>query len=185
MKTAMLVIDVQEALCNGKYAAFEAAQVISRINAVAQLARQNSVAVIYIQHEENGGPLEYGSDGWQLAAGLQTRSDNLYIRKSASDSFHNTNLHAMLKDLGTEHLIICGLQSEFCVDTTIRRALALGYPVTLIADGHSTMDNEILSAAQISAHHNVTLSNLSSFGPRVKAIPAEQIEFNPIQSRNA
>jgi nicotinamidase-related amidase len=178
MKTAMLVIDVQEALCNGEYAAFEAAQVISRINSVTQLARQNNVPVIYIQHEANDGLLEYGTDGWQLAEGLQAQADDLYIRKNASDSFHNTNLHTLLKELGAEHLIICGLQSEFCVDTTTRRALALGYPVTLIADGHSTMDNDVLSAAQISAHHNVTLSNLTSFGPRVKAILAEQIEFN-------
>ncbi|AMC33544.1 cysteine hydrolase family protein [Janthinobacterium sp. B9-8] len=180
MKTAMLVIDVQEALCSGEYAAFEAAQVISRINTVTQLARQNGVPVIYIQHEENGGPLEYGSDGWKLAAGLQAQPDDLFIRKTASDSFHSTNLHTLLKDLGAEHLIICGLQSEFCVDTTVRRALALGYPVTLIADGHSTMDNDVLSAAQISAHHNVTLSNLTSFGPRAKAILAEKIEFNSI-----
>jgi nicotinamidase-related amidase len=178
MKTAMLVIDVQEALCNGEYAAFEAAQVISQINTVAQLARQNKVPVIYIQHEANDGLLEYGTAGWQLAMGLQAQPDDLYIRKSASDSFHNTNLQVLLKDFGTEHLIICGLQSEFCVDTTVRRALALGYPVTLIADGHSTLDNDVLSAAQISAHHNVTLSNLASFGPRVKAIVAEKIEFN-------
>ncbi|NHQ86673.1 cysteine hydrolase [Iodobacter sp. HSC-16F04] len=178
MKNALLIIDVQEALCSGEYAAFEAAQVISRINSVAQLARQNKVPVIYIQHEANDGLLEYGTDGWQLAAGLQTRPDDLFIRKTASDSFHNTNLHSLLKELGTEQLIICGLQSEFCIDTTVRCALALGYPVTLIADGHSTMDNDVLSAAQISAHHNVTLSNLSSFGPRAKAILAEQIKFN-------
>ncbi len=178
MKTAMLIIDVQEALCSGEYAAFEAAQVISRINTVAQLARQNKAPVIYIQHEANDGLLEYGTEGWQLAAGLQARPDDLFIRKTASDSFHNTNLHSLLKELGTEQLIICGLQSEFCVDTTVRRTLALGYPVTLIADGHSTLDNDVLSAAQISAHHNITLSNLASFGPRVKAILAEQIEFN-------
>ncbi|STQ90306.1 cysteine hydrolase family protein [Iodobacter fluviatilis] len=178
MKTAMLIIDVQEALCSGEYAAFEAAQVISRINTVAQLARQNSVPVIYIQHEANDGLLEYGTDGWQLAAGLQAQPDDLLIRKTASDSFHNTQLDSLLKNLGTAHLIICGLQSDFCVDTTTRRALALGYPVTLIADGHSTMDNGVLTAAQITAHHNATLSNLTSFGPRAKAILAEQIKFN-------
>jgi nicotinamidase-related amidase len=181
MKTVMLVIDVQEALCSGKYATFEAEQVIGRINTVAQLARQNKVPVIYIQHEENDGPLEYGTDGWQLAAGLQAQADDIFIRKSASDSFHNTNLHTLLKDLGAAHLIICGMQSDFCVDTTTRRALALGYPITLIADGHSTVDNDVLSAAQISAHHNATLSNLSSFGPRVNAILAEKIEFNSIR----
>lgn len=65
-----------------------------------------------------------------------------------------------------DRLVVCGFQSEFCVDTTTRRALALGYPVTLVADGHSTTDNGVLSAAQISAHHNATLTNIVSFGPR-------------------
>lgn len=73
--------------------------------------------------------------------------------------------------------VICGLQSEFCVDTTTRRALALGYPVTLVSDGHSTMDNGVLSAAQISAHHNETLVNITSFGPRVRAMPASDVRF--------
>ncbi len=50
---------------------------------------------------------------------------------------------------------------------TTRRALGLGYPVTLIADAHSTLDNRVLTAAQITAHHNETLANISSFGVRV------------------
>jgi hypothetical protein len=55
--------------------------------------------------------------------------------------------------------------------------MALGYPVQLVADGHSTMDNDVLTAQQIAAHHNATLSSLSSFGPRTRAVPATQVEF--------
>ena len=61
---------------------------------------------------------------------------------------------------------------ETCTD---RRALALGYPVTLVADGHSTVDNRVLTASQITAHHNETLSNISSFGPRAVAVPAASL----------
>jgi nicotinamidase-related amidase len=97
------------------------------------------------------------------------------LDKRATDSFHQTALHALLQDRGVQDLVICGLQSEFCVDTTTRRALALGYPVTLVADGHSTLDNGVLRAAQISAHHNVTLANITSFGPRARAVPATDV----------
>jgi nicotinamidase-related amidase len=122
-------------------------------------------------------PLAYATDGWQLAAGLDALPTDLYLRKKSPDSFHKTELQSVLHARGITKLVICGLQSEFCVDTTTRRALALGYPVTLVSDGHSTMDNGVLTAAQISAHHNETLANITSFGPRVRAVPAGEVKI--------
>ncbi len=175
MRTALLIIDVQRALCTGEYAAFAATRVIERINTVARKARAAGAPVIVIQHEEAGGPLAHGTEGWQLAEGLETIPGDIHLQKQATDSFHQTPLHAMLQELGVTNLVICGMQSEFCVDTTTRRALALGYPVTLVADGHSTMDNGVLTAAQISEHHNLTLANITSFGPRARAVAASEI----------
>ncbi len=175
MHTALLVIDVQQALCCGEYKAFESERVIERINSVARKMRTAGAPVVMIQHESQGGPLYFGTAGWQLAEGLETLHTDIFLRKKATDSFHQTNLHALLQERGVKDLVICGLQSEFCVDTTTRRALALGYPVVLVADGHSTLDNSVLSAAQISAHHNETLANITSFGPRAKAVPASEV----------
>ena len=177
MHTALLVIDVQQALCSGEYKAFESERVIDRINAVTRRARSAGAPVIMIQHESQGGPLDFGTDGWRLADGLEVQATDILLRKKATDSFHQTELQALLRDRGVKDLIICGLQSEFCVDTTTRRALALGYPVVLVADGHSTLNNGVLSAAQISAHHNETLANISSFGPRAKAVPASEVRI--------
>lgn len=177
MKSALLVVDVQHALCVGADAAFEADRVISKINEVIARARAVNAPVIFIQHESPGGALSYNTAGWQLASGLSTRTTDLYIRKSGPDSFHNTALHDTLHGLGIGHLVIGGLQSEFCVDSTVRRALALGYPVTLVADGHSTMDSAVLNASAISAHHNHTLVNLASYGPRATPVPASEIEL--------
>jgi nicotinamidase-related amidase len=175
MSAALLIIDVQQALCFGEFAAFEAPRVIERINEVAAKVRAAGRPVIVIQHESPEGPLRHGSPGWQLATGLSTQPTDILIRKRATDSFHETELQSVLKDLGVSSLIICGLQSEFCVDTTTRRALALGYPVQLVSDGHSTMDSAVLNAQQITAHHNETLANITSFGPRVRAVPAAQV----------
>jgi nicotinamidase-related amidase len=177
MKTALLVIDVQHGLCTGEYAVFEASQLINRINAVSARARAARVPVIFIQHEEAGDVLDYGSPGWQLAAGLVALEGDIYVRKTAPDSFHQTTLDAALRQLAVDSLVICGLQSEYCVDSTTRRALALGYEVVLVADGHSTMDTEILSASQITRHHTLTLGHLTSFGPRIRAIPASDVTF--------
>jgi nicotinamidase-related amidase len=177
MHTALLVIDVQQALCSGEYKAFESERVIERINSVARRARSVGAPVIMVQHESQGGPLDFGTEGWRLANGLDVLATDILLRKKATDSFHQTELHAILQDRGIKDLVICGLQSEFCVDTTTRRALALGYPVVLVADGHSTLNNSVLSASQISAHHNETLANISSFGPRAKAVLASEVRI--------
>jgi nicotinamidase-related amidase len=177
MPTALLIIDVQQGLCTGEHAAFEAGRVIERINTVSRKARAAGAPVILIQHESPEPPLQHDSAGWQLAEGLHTEPGDLRLRKRATDSFHNTELQSMLQARGIDHLVICGLQSDFCVDTTTRRALALGYPVTLVADGHSTVDNGVLSAAQITAHHNATLSNITSFGPRATVVAAADIRI--------
>jgi nicotinamidase-related amidase len=178
MTSALLIIDVQQALCTGQYAAFEVDRVIERINEVSRRVRAAGLPVVVIQHETQNDPLAFESEGWQLAKGLEVKPQDIYIRKKATDSFHNTTLQVELQARGVQKLVVCGLQSEFCVDTTTRRALALGYPVTLVADGHSTIENGVLSAAQISAHHNVTLSNINSFGPRATAVPAHELRVD-------
>lgn len=178
MSTAVLVIDVQHALCTGAEAAYDFIGVIERINAVSAKARAIGALVIFVQHEEAEGAFKFGSDGWQLASGIETRSDDVRVRKTTPDSFNLTELHALLQARGITHLAICGLQSDFCVDTTVRRALALGYEVLLVADAHSTVDNGVLSAAQIIAHHNATLSNITSFGPRARLFLAEEIRID-------
>jgi len=173
--SALLIIDVQQALCSGTYAAFEAGRVVERINLVSARVRAAGLPVVILQHEAEAGPLVHGTAGWELAPGLSVTPGDIRLRKRAPDSFHQTELQSVLQRLGVTELLVCGMQSELCVDTTVRRALALGYPVTLVADAHSTLDNGVLSAAQITAHLNETLCNIEGFGPRVKAIPASEV----------
>ncbi len=178
MSRAVLVIDVQRGLCEGEYETFQSKQTIARINLVTSKARVAGVPVVIIQHESKSGPFTYGSQGWELAPSLHTAGTDLFLRKTATDSFHLTELAALLKRHSVTDLVICGMQSDFCVDTTIRRALALGYPVVLVSDGHTTVNNKHLLAAQIIEHHNETLSNISSFGPVVRLENALEVTFD-------
>ncbi|MGY4827644.1 cysteine hydrolase family protein [Sphaerotilaceae bacterium SBD11-9] len=175
MTTALLVIDVQRALCSGQWAMFDIDRVIARINSVIAQARAAGAPVVLVQHEEAEGPLQVGAEGWQLDERLAVLPTDPRIRKTASDAFHRTALHALLQSEGVDRVVACGLQSEFCVDSTVRGALAHGYPVVLVADGHSTLDNGVLSATQITAHHNATLSHLDSYGPRVTLRTASEV----------
>jgi len=174
---AVLVIDVQRGLCEGAHETFEAARIIDHINQVTSKARAAGVPVVLIQHEAKSGLFAYGSQAWQFAPALHTAATDALIRKTTPDSFHLTELEAILKRSAVTELVICGMQTDFCVDTTTRRALALGYPVVLVSDGHTTLNNKHLSAAQIIEHHNETLSSISSFGPVVRLERAQEVRF--------
>ncbi len=177
MRRAVLVIDVQRDLCEGEYRTFDAAGVIDRINEVTAKARAAGALVVIIQHESKDGLLVHGSHGWELAPQLKIAVTDTVLRKTATDSFHRTDLEAILKRHGVADLVICGMQSDFCVDSTTRRALALGFPVVLVSDGHTTLDNKHLTAAQITEHHNETLSNIESFGVMARLESARDIQF--------
>ena len=177
MNTAVLVIDVQQGLCEGEGAAFDCPGTISRINVVTRKAREAGALVVFVQHESTSGYLEHGSGAWQLADGLEVASADVRLRKTTPDAFLRTELETLLKSRGVETLVVCGMHSEFCVDTTTRRALALGFPVVLVSDGHSSAGNAAIPAQLVIAHHNATLTNISSFGPRVQAIAAADIQL--------
>ena len=112
-----------------------------------------------------------------MAPGVEVACTDRKIRKTTPDAFLRTELESVLRGAGVEHLVVCGMHSEFCVDTTTRRALALGFPVTLVSDAHTSAGNAAISAQQVIAHHNATLTNISSFGSRVQAVPSTGIEF--------
>ena len=177
MNTAVLVIDVQQGLCEGEGAAFDCEGTISRINRVTRKARRAGAPVVFIQHESKSGYLEHGSAAWQLANGLEVQPSDNRVRKTTPDSFLGTELESILHSLGIERVVLCGMHSEFCVDTTARRALALGFPVVLVSDAHTSAGNNAISAQQVIAHHNATLTSISSFGPRAHAVTSESIEF--------
>lgn len=174
MKTAILVIDVQRGLCDDLPRPHEAEEVMQRINALTERARASGVPVAFIQHE-NAVDLEFDSERWQLAGALNTDSRDAKIRKTTPDSFLRTPLEAWLSDRGVKRVVICGYSSEFCVDTTTRRAAALGYEVVLAADAHTSHDKPHATGAQIRAHHNATLSDITSFGVPIRAVPAADI----------
>jgi len=176
MPTALLIIDVQHALCTGPDAVENGDRTIANINLLSQKARATRAPVIFVQHEDQG-TLMHDSQGWQLAAGLQHTEQDLRLRKRGSDAFHQTDLQAMLKMRHISDLVICGMQTEFCVESTVRRALALGYPVTLAADAHTTAPNGVLSVADVVAHHHATLSNLGAYGVRTTVRPTQDISF--------
>jgi nicotinamidase-related amidase len=73
--------------------------------------------------------------------------DEIVINKTASGVFSATNIHYVLKNLGINSLFIVGVYTNECVETTVRDACDLGYLVTMIADGCTTVTHELHEAS--------------------------------------
>src|SRR3546814_303067 len=171
MNTALLIIDVQSALCSGEEECFDSPRMLRTINDLSARTRAGSLPVILIQHEELEGSLTYGSSAWQLADGLLTAPDDLRVRKTTPDAFYQTDLLSLLQARMIDRVVICGLQTDYCVNATVRQAHALGFDVVLAADAHSTVDNGSMAAEQIIANHNNRLGRLSSAVSRIDVLP--------------
>lgn len=175
MTAALLIIDVQQGLFATEPPPANAAAVINNINQLSNWARSLQLPVIFVMHEKADSVLACQSTGWQLPAAIEQQPSDRISRKTTPDAFLRTELQPLLQSLAVEKLLICGYASEFCIDTTVRKAAALGYPVTLVADAHTTHDKTHANAATISAHHNATLPAISSFGVRIEAVTTKEL----------
>jgi nicotinamidase-related amidase len=79
------------------------------------------------------------------------------VNKRASSAFEDTDLGDRLHAARAHDLVVCGLQSEFCVSNTTRSALSLGYAVTVASDAHGTWPSAEAPAADIVAQVNERL----------------------------
>lgn len=168
----LLVIDIQRGAFDGvRCPTIDSPEpFVAKARALVDAARGGGHPIVFVQHCETtpGEAFEEGTEHGQLhealrpepgreAAGLEGVQ-----KKYASSAFENTGLDAKLKALGAADddgtLIVCGLQSEFCVTNTTRSALGLGYRVLLAEDAHNTWPSQGKSAAEIRAEVNAQLA---------------------------
>lgn len=172
--TALIVIDVQIGVVGEAYHRDE---VLANIQQLLGRARSSGTPVLYVQH--NGGGMEPGTSLWQIHPAVMPHEGEPVIQKESPDSFHETCLQEELEARGIKRLIITGGQTQYCVDTTVRRAVAQGYDVLLASDAHTTDDSETLPAEKIIAFYNETLNGFWAGKRRVRVQPVGEIQFAP------
>ncbi len=173
---ALVVIDVQQGMFLVPDAKpHEGEAVVARIRGLLDRAREAGTAVFFVQHD--GGPgdiLDSAGPGFPFRPELTPQPDERVTVKRHCNAFQATDLEAALKTAGVDHLIVCGMQSDYCVDTATRAAVERGFRVTLVGDAHTTFDSAVLKAPDIVAHHNTTLN-----GSFAAIVPAAEIAFSP------
>ena len=147
-RTAVLIVDVQEgAVDRGPYRVDE---VLENIGLLADAARRASVDVVYVQHDgAPGDPEEPFTPGWEICGRIAPGPGERVVRKRHNSAFRGTALHDELTAAGVTTLVVTGIQTEYCVDTTCRVAFELGYDVVMPELTNTTFDNGELSASSI------------------------------------
>ena len=159
MSSALLVIDVQRNMFEGTPSVYRGVELLATLSALVARARAAGMPVIFVRNCGAVGDVdEPGTEGWELSPALPRLVGEPIVDKSSPDAFVETNLDALLRARGVRSVIVCGLQSEYCVQATCRGARERGYEVTLASDGHSTFDSEGATAAEVIERENSKLS---------------------------
>jgi nicotinamidase-related amidase len=157
---ALLVIDVQMFGFGEDSPVHAGESLLANLCDLVARARAAGVPVIYVQHCGAEGELdELGAPAWEIHPAIAPAAGEPVVQKRHPDAFQETTLLQELESRNIKRLVIAGMQTEYCIDTTCRRAYSLGYDVVLAKDAHSTWDTEHLTAPQVIAHHNATLGD--------------------------
>jgi nicotinamidase-related amidase len=173
--TALLVVDVQNGVVEG---AHERDSVVANAGSLVEKARQERVAVIWVQHSGDG--LERGTDEWGIVPELAPGDAEPLIEKTYGDSFEATNLETVLSDLGVGRLVVVGAQTDACIRSTLHGAFVRGYDATLVSDAHTTEDQTSWGAPppdQVIAHTNLYWKYQTAPGRTAGTVETKDVDF--------
>ena len=141
MNRALVVIDVQESFRQRpNWRAISEPDIARQADRLVQHARAEGDLVVWVLHTEpgTGGVFDPGSGHVRLLDGLEPRAGEPVLTKTSHNAFTTTNLQQTLTAAGVTEVVVCGIRTEQCCETTARIASDLGYRVTFVLDATAT-----------------------------------------------
>jgi len=141
MNSALIVIDVQESFRQRpNWEAVSNPDVVSQVNRLVAAARRRGDLLVWVLHASpgTGTPFDPASGYVRLIDGLAACEGEPVLVKTSANAFTTTSLQQLLTARGIRDLVICGIQTEQCCETTARLAADLGFQVTFVTDATAT-----------------------------------------------
>ncbi|RKZ02655.1 isochorismatase [Candidatus Fermentibacteria bacterium] len=162
--TVLLVLDMQDFFVSPDSHAFvpSAPELVPVIQLLVKEFKHRGLPVIYTRHLNTHSNAQMMGRWWRdvltadnplsrIHTGFNT-SDSSVIEKTQYDAFYGTELNNLLEQLETTTVVITGVMTNLCCETTARSAFVRGYRVIMPVDGTVTMNMEL---------HKATTANLS------------------------
>ena len=140
-QTALIVIDVQESFrVRPNWQAVNHPDIADRVNRLVAAARERGDLVVWVLHTEpgTGGAFDPANGHVRLIEGLEPIDGEPVIRKTSHNAFTTTNLQQVLTQHGIREVVISGIRTEQCCETTTRVASDLGYDVVFVTEATAT-----------------------------------------------
>lgn len=149
---ALIIVDMQTALVEAE--PYNRSVVIENIKALLNICRNRDIPVIYIQHDGgHSDELEHGSIGWTIYKDIAPLAGEKVFEKKFNSAFRQTQLNSYLDELAIKNIILCGMQTEYCLDVTCKVAFEFGYDVTIPHATTTTFDNDFASGKALSEYY--------------------------------
>jgi len=144
LKKALLIIDVQnDYFEGGRSALHDPLRALANVEKVLARFRENRLPIIHVQHiniREGATFFLPNTEGVLIHKNIQPLDNEYLVIKHAPNSFFETNLADILKSEVITDIVVCGMMSHMCVDTTTRACKDYGLKVTLLHDACATKD---------------------------------------------
>jgi len=173
MKTALVIIDIQnDYFPAGNYELVNSVEASLKAKDLLEHFRQRNLTVVHVRHLSVRPGSTYfipGTEGAEIHASVQPLPDEKIVTKNYPNGFRETDLHDYLLEQDIEHLVIAGMMSHMCVDSTARAGKDLGYRVTIAEDACATKDlffqEQKIPAQEI---HQAFMAGLSYYFAEIK-----------------
>lgn len=154
----LLVVDTQKAITNSRLYQFDLFE--SHVKELIKKARHNNIEIIFVRHDDGvGNELTKGNDGFEVYDGFQPYDNEIIFDKNVNSSFKNTGLLEYLKQKEENTIIIVGLQTDYCIDATIKAGFEHGFKMIVPENTNSTFDNQYMTAEQTYKYFNEFIWN--------------------------
>ncbi|MGL5694008.1 MAG: cysteine hydrolase family protein [Peptostreptococcaceae bacterium] len=149
----LLVVDTQELLVNSELYNFE--NFVKNIRELIETSRRNNIEVVYVVHDDGvESDLTKGKSGFEVYEEFKPMQNEMIFTKNVNSSFRGTDLLEYLRGKNESDIIVVGLQTDKCIDATIKCGFEHGFNMIVPTYANSTIDNDFFNGEQSYKYYN-------------------------------
>ena len=149
----LLVIDMQKGIVDEDLYAYDT--FMDRTVRLIDAARKNNVEVVFVQHDAGkDSGLSVGDEAFEIIDRIKPEQGEKVFVKTINSCFGNKDFKQYMKSREDKRLMIVGLQTNYCIDATVKSAFERGYQVIIPEGTNSTFDNDYMTGETAVRYYN-------------------------------